>query len=46
MGDLPSILSRFRNEFCKFNNTGAGLLDYFDHISLKLREVARCDAIL
>ena len=29
MRGLPSILSLFRNEFNKFNNTGAQVLDYF-----------------
>ena len=29
MHGLPSILSLFRNEFNKFNNTGARMLDYF-----------------
>ena len=36
MGDLPSILSRFRNEFGEFNTTGAGILYNFDHMSLQL----------
>ena len=27
MRGKPSILSLFRNEFNKFNNTGAGMLD-------------------
>ena len=29
MRGLPSILLLFRNEFNKFNNTGARMLDYF-----------------
>ena len=33
---LSSILSLFRNEFNKFNITGARMLDCIDHISLKL----------
>ena len=28
MKGLPSILSLFHNKFNKFNNTGAGMLDY------------------
>ena len=30
------ILSLFRNEFNKFNNTGARMLDYIYHLTLKL----------
>ena len=33
---LPSILSLFRNELNKFNNTGAQLLDSIYHMTLKL----------
>ena len=36
MRGLPSILSFFRNEFDKFNNTGAQMLDSIDHMTLKL----------
>ena len=36
----PSILSRFRNELDKFNNTGARMLDSIYHRTLKLREIA------
>ena len=32
---LPSILTLFRNEYNKFNNTGARMLDSFYHITLK-----------
>ena len=32
MRGLPSILSLFRNEFNKFNNTRARMLDSFYHI--------------
>ena len=32
---LPSILSRFCNEFNKFNNTGAPMLDSIYHMMLK-----------
>ena len=34
MRGLPSILSLFRNEFNKFNNTGAQMLDFFYHMTL------------
>ena len=30
---LPSILSLFRNEFNKFNNTGARMLDSIYHMT-------------
>ena len=33
---LPSILSLFCNEFNKFNNTGAQMLDSIYHMTLKL----------
>ena len=36
MQDLPSILSLFRNEFNKFNNTTAGMLDSIYHTTLRL----------
>ena len=36
MRGLPSILSLFRNEFNKFNNTGAPMLDSIYHMTLKL----------
>ena len=36
MRGLPSILSLFRNEFNKCNNTGARMLDSIYHMSLKL----------
>ena len=35
MRGLPSILSLFRNEFNKFNNTGARMLDPIYHMTLK-----------
>ena len=34
MRGLPSILSLFRNEFNKFNNTGARMLDSIYHMTL------------
>ena len=33
MRGLPSILSLFRNEFNKFNNTRARMLDYIYHMT-------------
>ena len=33
MRGLPSILSLFRNEFNKFNNTRARMLDFIYHIT-------------
>ena len=38
MRGLPSILSLFRNEFNKFNNTGARMLESVYHMTLKLFE--------
>ena len=36
MQGLLSILSLFRNEFNKFNNTGARMLDSIYHMTLKI----------
>ena len=36
MRGLPSILSRFCNEFNKSNNTGARMLDSIYHMTLRL----------
>ena len=36
MRGLSSILSPFRNEFNKFNNTRAQLLDFIYHMTLRL----------
>ena len=36
MQGLPSILSLFRKEFNKFNNTGARMLDSIYHMTFKL----------
>ena len=36
MGGLPSILSFFRNEFDKFNNTRARMLDSFLSYDIKI----------
>ena len=35
MRGLPSILSLFRNEFNKFSNTGARMLNFFHHMTLR-----------
>ena len=37
---LPSILSLFHNEFNKFNDTGARMLDSIYHMTLKLIKIA------
>ena len=37
MRGLPSILSLFRNEFNKFNNTRARMLDSIYHITITLK---------
>ena len=36
MRGLPNILSLFRNEFNKFNNTRARILDSIYHMTLRL----------
>ena len=36
MRGLPSVLSLFRNEYIKFNNTRAQKLDSIYHMTLKL----------
>ena len=36
MGGLPSISSLFCNEFNKFNNTGARILDSIYYMTLRL----------
>ena len=36
MRGLPSILSLFRNEFHKFNDIGAGMLESIHHMTLRL----------
>ena len=36
MRGLPSILSHFRNEFNKFDNTRARMLDSIYHMTLRL----------
>ena len=36
MRGLPGILTFFRKEFNKFNNTGAQMLDSIYHMTLKL----------
>ena len=37
---LPSILSHFRNEFNKFNNTRAKMLDSIYHMTFKKIKLA------
>ena len=37
MRGLPSILSLFRNEFNKFNNTRARMLDSIYHMTLSVK---------
>ena len=37
MRGLPSILSLFRNEFNKFNNTRARMLDFIYHLTNTLK---------
>ena len=39
MRGLPSILSLFRNEFNKFNNTRARMLDSIYHMTLRVKNV-------
>ena len=39
MRGLSSILSLFRNEFNKFNNTGARMLDSIYHLTLTLLKI-------
>ena len=41
MRGLPSILSLFRNEFNKFNNTRARMLDSIYHITDTLKSHSR-----
>ena len=36
MRGMPSILSLFHNEFNKFDNTGARMLDSIEHMTLRL----------
>ena len=40
MRGLPSILSLFRDEFNKFNNTRARMLDSIYHMTLRLFEIS------
>ena len=41
MQGLSSILSLFCNKFYKFNNTGAQMLDYIYHMTLKIAFMVR-----
>ena len=40
MRGLPSILSLFRNEFNKFNNTRARIVDSIYHMTLRLFDIS------
>ena len=40
MRGLPSILSLFHNEFNKFNNTRARMLDSIYHVDIKTIKIA------
>ena len=40
MRGLPSILSLFRNEFNKFNNTRARILDSINHMTITLKSLS------
>ena len=40
MRGLPIILSFFRDEFNKFNNTGARMINPFYYMTLKLLKIA------
>ena len=42
MRGLPTILSLFRNEFYKFNNTRARMLDSIYHTTNTLKSHFRC----
>ena len=46
MRGLLSILSAFRNEFNKFNNTGARLLDSIYHMTNSLKSYFWCKNII
>ena len=42
MRGLPSILSLFRNEFNKYNNTRARMLDSVYHMTLRFLKISFC----
>ena len=46
MRGLPSILSLFRNEFNKFNNTGARMLDFIFHMTNTLKSHFWCKNVM
>ena len=46
MRGLPSILSLFRNEFNKFNNTRARMLDSIYHMTNTLKSDFRCKNVI
>ena len=46
MRGLPSILSLFRNEFNKFNNTRARMLDFIYHMTNTLKSDFWCKNVI
>ena len=46
MRGLPSILSLFRNEFNKFNNTRARMLDSIYHMTYTLKSYFGCKNVM
>ena len=46
MRGLPSILSLFRNEFNRFNNTGARMLDSVYHMTNTLKSHFWCKNVM
>ena len=46
MRGLPSILSLFRNEFNKFNNTRARMLDSIYHMTNTLKSYFGCKYVM
>ena len=46
MQGLPSILSLFRNEFNKFNNTRARMLDSINHMTNTLKSHFWCKNVI
>ena len=46
MRGLPSILSLFRNEFNKFNNTRARILDSIYHMTNSLKSHFWCNNVM
>ena len=46
MRGLPSILSLFRNEFIKFDNTGGRMFDSINHMTFEISFLAKKNIIL